>query len=87
MFDDKLLKLTEREVIALGKSRVEEKTGFKFGPQYDFRNIVLKNQWNEIIRIELNMYLNSRRKKLRPYNGKVIISENGEEGEENNNKE
>ena len=87
MFDDKLLKLTEREVIALGKSRVEEKTGFKFGPQYDFRNIVLKNQWNEIIRIELNMDLNSRRKKLRPYNGKVIISENGEEGEENNNKE
>ena len=28
MFDDKLLKLTEREVIALGKSRAEEKTGF-----------------------------------------------------------
>ena len=27
MFDDKLLKLTEREVIALGKSRAEEKTG------------------------------------------------------------
>ena len=49
MFDDKLLKLTEREVIALGKSRVEEKTGFKFSPQYDFRNIVPKNQWNEII--------------------------------------
>ena len=42
MFDDKLLKLTEREVIALGKSRVEEKTGFKFGPQYDFCNIVRK---------------------------------------------
>ena len=49
MFDDKLLKLTEREVIALGKSRVEEKTGFEFGPQYNFRNIVPKNQWNEII--------------------------------------
>jgi len=87
MFDDKLLKLTEREVIALGKSRAEEKTGFEFGPQYDFRNIVPKNQWNEIIRTELNMDLNSRRKTLRPYNGKVIISENGEEGEENNNKE
>ena len=87
MFDDKLLKLTEREVIALGKSRVEEKTGFEFGPQYDFCNIVPKNQWNEIIRTELNMDLNSRRKTLRPYNGKVIISENGEEGEENNNKE
>ena len=42
MFDDKLLKLTEREVIALEKSRVEEKTGFEFGPQYDFRNIVQK---------------------------------------------
>ena len=49
MFDDKLLKLTEREVIALGKSRAEEKTGFKFGPQYDFRNIVPKNQCNEIV--------------------------------------
>ena len=49
MFDDKLLKLTEREVIALGTSRAEEKTGFKFGPQYDFCNIVPKNQWNEII--------------------------------------
>ena len=59
MFDDKLLKLTEREVIALGKSRAEEKTGFKFGPQYDFHNIVPKNQWNEIIRTELNMDLNS----------------------------
>ena len=33
------------------------------------------------------MDLNSRRKTLRPYNGKVIISEKGEEGEENNNKE
>ena len=87
MFDDKLLKLTEREVIALGKSRVEEKTGFEFGPQYDFCNIVPKNRWNEIIRTELNMALNSRRKTLRPYNGKVIISENGQEGEENNNKE
>ena len=87
MFDDKLLKLTEREVIALGKSRAEERTGFEFGPQYDFRNIVPKNQWNEIIRTELNMDPNSRRKTLRPYNGKVIISENGEEGEENNNKE
>ena len=32
MFDDKLLKLTEREVIALGKSRAEEKTGFEFRP-------------------------------------------------------
>ena len=39
MFDDKSLKLTEREVIALGESRVEEKTGFEFGPQYDFQNI------------------------------------------------
>ena len=66
MFDDKLLKLTEREVIALGKSRVEEKTGFKFGPHYDYHNIVPKNQWNEIIRTELNMDPNSRRKTLRP---------------------
>ena len=32
------------------------------------------------------MDLNSRRKILRTYNGKVIISENGEEGEENNKK-
>ena len=87
MFDDKLLKLTEREVIALGKSRAEEKTGFEFSPQYDFCNIVPKNQWNEIIQTELNMDSNSRRKTLRPYNGKVIISENGEEGEEKNNKE
>ena len=87
MFDEKSLKLTEREVIAQGKSRAEEKTGFEFGPQYNFRNIVLKNQWNEIIQTELNMDPNSRRKTFRPYNGKVIISENGEEGEENNNKE
>ena len=85
MFDDKLLKFTEREVIALGKSRAEENTGFEFGPQYDFCNIVPKNQWNEIIRTELNMD-RDRRKTLRPYNGKVIISENGQEGEEKNNK-
>ena len=85
MFDDNLLKLTKREVIALGKSRAQEKTGFEFGSRYNFRNIVPKNQWNEIIRTKLNMDPNSRTKTLRPYNGKVIISGNGEEGEENNN--
>ena len=57
---DKLLKLTDREVIALGKSRAEEKSGFEFGPQYNFRNIVPKNQWNEVIQTELNMDPNSR---------------------------
>ena len=36
MFDKKSLKLTEREVIVLGKSRAEEKSGFEFGPQYNF---------------------------------------------------
>ena len=87
MFDNKSLKLTEREVIDLGKSRAEEKSGFEFGPKYDFRNVVLINQWNDLILTELNMDPNSRRKSLRPYNGKVIISEKGEEGEENNNKE
>ena len=39
MFDDKLLKLTEREVIALGKSRAEEKTGFEFGMKLFEQNL------------------------------------------------
>ena len=69
MFDNKSLKLTEREVIALGKSRAEEKSGFEFGLQYDFRNVVPINQWNDLILTELNMDPNSRRKSLRPYNG------------------
>ena len=77
MFDDKLLKLTEREVIALGKSRAEEKTGFEFGPQYNFRNIVLKNQWNEIIRTELNMDPNSRKKHLGHIMVKLLFQKMG----------
>ena len=41
-FDSKSLK-------ALGKRLAEEKTGYEFGPQYDFREFFWQSEWNSII--------------------------------------
>ena len=75
MFDDKLLKLTEREVIALGKSRAEEKTGFEFGPQYDFCNIVRKISGMKLFKQNLIWTQTVERKTLRPYGDQLLPAE------------
>ena len=52
--------------VRMGKIVAENKTGYEFGTQFDFRHHCLQEYWNAVIKYYFEM---PRRKMLREYKG------------------